>query len=145
MTAYRINEVDGTDPDEAHTIRRFNAMVDWPELTDHHLQSGYWWLIHSDFGFGRPIGFAGMVPFTPFCDVGYLKRCYVSPEHRGNGLQMRTMYVREAKAKRLGWKQLVSECTSVQSAGNFIKAGYSPTVPEQLWGNPGSLFFTKTL
>lgn len=146
VTAYRINEVDATDPDEARTIRRFNdAVADWPPLSDDHLQRGYWWLIHTDFGFGRPIGFCGMVPFTPFLDTAYLKRCYILPEHRGNGLQIRTMSVRENKAKRLGWKQIVSECTSVQSAGNFIKAGYSPCAPEQKWGESGSLYFSKLL
>ncbi len=139
---YSITEVDATYPDEAYLIRHFNGMVlDWPPLTDDHLQRGYWWLIQSM----ETVGFCGMVPFTPFCDVGYLKRCYILPEHRGNGLQIRSMYVREEKAKRIGWKQLVSECTSVQSAGNFIKANYTPTLPEQAWGNPGSLFFTKNL
>jgi hypothetical protein len=52
---------------------------------------------------------------------------------------------REARAKALGWTQLVSETTSVQSAGNFIKAGYSPFEPEQKWGAEGSMYFTKTL
>ena len=144
MTFYRISEVDGTD--EARTIRDFNSLVEeWPAISPSHLHRGYWWIIHDEFGFGRPVGFCGLVPFTPFCDVGYLKRCYILPEHRGNGLQIRCMYVREEKAKRLGWKQLVSECTSVQSAGNFIKANYTPTLPEQPWGNPGSLYFTKLL
>lgn len=141
---YRITEIDGTDSDDAHTIRRFNAMVpDWPIIEPRHLQMGYWWTI-TDTNDSQ-VGFSGMVPFEPFQNVGYLKRCYVLPEHRGNGLQMRTMLTREAKAKKLGWLQLVSECTSVQSAGNFIKAGYSPCDPEQKWGAEGSMYFTKTL
>lgn len=144
MSSYRINEVDATDPDEAHTIRRFNAMMpEWPAIEDHHLQRGYWWLIHCDFGFGRPVGFAGMVPFTPFLGVGYLKRCYV--EHRGAGLQTLAIQTREEKARRLGWKQLVSETTSIPSAANFRKLQYSEIIPEQKWGEPESLYFTKSL
>ncbi len=139
---YRINEVDATDPDHAHVIRHFNAMVpDWPALTDDHLQRGYWWLIQSD----ETAGFAGMVPMTPFAGVGYLKRAYVLPEHRGQGLQLRSIFLREMKAKKIGWKQLVSETTNIHSAGNFVKAGYSPVLPEQLWGPEGSLYFTKEL
>jgi hypothetical protein len=139
---YHIEEVDATDPREASTIRYFNAMVpDWPPLTDHHLQNGHWWIINAT----NAAGFTGMVPFTPFCGVGYLKRCYISPEHRGNGLQIRSLFIREAKAKGLGWKQLISETTNIASAGNFIKAGYSPTVPEQRWGAPESLYFAKYL
>jgi GNAT superfamily N-acetyltransferase len=142
---YRIIEIDGTDPHDANLIRQFNEMVpEWPALSDNHLQRGYWWVIYADFGAGRGAGFAGMVPMDPF-PAGYLKRCFIHPEHRGNGLQIRCLSVREDKAKKLGWKQLVSETTSVQSAGNFIKAGYSPCEPEQKWGAEGSMYFTKTL
>lgn len=140
---YRINEVDGTDPDEANLIRHFNKMVlGWPALSDAHLQSGYWWLIYSD---GRPIGFAGLVLFLPGGLVGYAKRCYIEPSARGNGLQIRTLFVREAKAKRLGMKQIVSETTDITSAGNFVKAGFQPFVPEQPWGPEGSMYFVKAL
>src|SRR3954466_11299107 len=130
--SYRIIEVDGTDPDVSHRLRSYNSMVpEWPALEEHHLKNGFWWIFYSDFGFGRPVGFCGMVPFVPCEQVGYLKRCYILPEHRGNGLHIRSMFVREAKAKSLGWRQLVSECTSVQSAGNFRKAGYAAVIPEQ--------------
>ena len=139
---YSINEVDGTDPDIAYLIHHFNSMVPgWPAIEPRHLQRGYWWLVQSD----DTVGFAGMVPFVPCMGVGYLKRAFVQPEHRGTGLQIRSMFVREAKAKKLGWTQLVSETTNVQSAGNFIKAGYSPFEPEQKWGEEGSMYFEKTL
>lgn len=140
---YRINEVDATE--EFLTIWNFNQMEpDWPPLEDRHIKNGYWWLIHTDFGFGRPIGFAGMVEFTPFCNVGYLKRCYILPEHRG-GLQIRTIQVREEKARRIGWKQLVTESVSPQSTKNFLKCGYSLCDPEQKWGDPTSSYLTKNL
>ncbi len=139
---YSINEVDGTDPCTAYLLHHFNSLVpEWPALEPQHLHRGYWWLIQSD----RTVGFAGLVPFEPFPGVGYLKRALVHPEHRGNGLQIRSMSVREDKARKLGWKLLVSETTNIQSAGNFIKAGYSPAAPEQKWGEEGSMYFTKTL
>jgi GNAT superfamily N-acetyltransferase len=140
---FRILEVDATYPDDAHTIRHFNAMVpEFPALSDHHLQRGHWWLIQAEFA---PVGFAGMVEFLPGGVVAYLKRCYILPEARGHKLQLQTLALREVKARRLGYKQLVSETTNIQSAGNFIKAGFEPFEPEQRWGPEGSMYFTKTL
>jgi hypothetical protein len=139
---YELREVSGAAPEIADALRYLNSHEPtFPPLTDDHLANGFWWLIESD----ETVGFTGMVPFLPFAGVGYLKRCYVNPLHRGNGLQIRSLFVREARAKKLGWKQLVSETTSIQSAGNFVKAGYEAVIPEQKWGAEGSMFFAKTL
>lgn len=144
MSFYRINLVDGIE--EARAIRNFNAAVpEFPELTDDHLKNGWWFLIFKDFGFGRAIGFGGLVTFLPGGLTAYAKRAYVALEHRGNGLQVRMLSIRCEKAKRLGFKQIVSETTNLASAGNFIKAGFSAFIPEQPWGPEGSLYFTKSL
>lgn len=141
---YRINEVDGeTHADE---IRRFNSLTPeiFPLLKPNHLTDGFWWFAYLE---DAPIAFAGLVAMTPFENYGYLKRCYVSPDHHGHGLQFRLMTAREIKAKQLGWTHLVSECAAGNrpSAGNFAKAGFSRCDPEQCWGAADSIYWIKKL
>jgi GNAT superfamily N-acetyltransferase len=146
VTPYRIRQVAGRDRTVAAQIHAFNRIVPecFPELQPRHLTAGLWWLAYFDT---VAIAFAGLVPFEPFPGVGYLKRAYVLPEHRGHGLQRQFMAVREVAAKRLGWTCLVSECSAdnVHSADNFITAGFARCDPEQPWGAPNSLFWKKDL
>jgi GNAT superfamily N-acetyltransferase len=141
---YTIREVDGIE--QAETIHRLNRMVPetFPELQPRHLEDGFWWLAYDD---RLPIGFAGMVPFEPFPGVGYLKRAYVLPEHRGHGLQQRFLFLREAKALSLGWHLLASECAvdNRSSARSFGRAGYEKSIPEQPWGAQPSIYWVKRL
>jgi GNAT superfamily N-acetyltransferase len=141
---YQIHEVDGTA--HAETIHRFNSLAPktFPLLKSHHLENGYWWLAYLE---GVPVAFAGMVPFDPFPNIGYLKRCYVLPDHHGHGLQFRMMVTRELKARQLGWTHLVSECGGDNrwSANNFRRAGFDPCEPEQRWGEPGSMYWVKAI
>src|ERR1017187_5294038 len=99
---YRIREVDASREEIAETVRIFNgnAGADFPELTDDELDGGHWWLAYHQ---GQPVAFAGMVASNRWQNVGYFKRAGVIPEHRGNGLQIRLMRVREQKAKRIGF------------------------------------------
>lgn len=139
---YTINEVSGADPDIADLLHHLNSLVpEWPALKPHHLSEGYWWLIQSD----ETVGFCGMIENVPHYKEGYMKRCFVRTQDRGNGLQIRSLFVRETMARRLGWKNLVSETTNPKSAGNFIRSGYEPCYPEQPWGPVGSMYFTKVL
>lgn len=142
---YEIREVDGSDAEIATVIRRFNAMAPelFPTLSDHHLSDGYWWLAyHGD----DAVAFAGLVPFEPFTGVGYFKRCYVMPDHVGRGLQLRLMFVREVKARDLGYSQIVSECSAdSHSNPNFRRAGFETFEPEQPWGKPASVYWRKVL
>lgn len=143
---YIIEEVDGSDPAIAATLRRFNSLAPevFPPLSEHHLSDGYWWLVyHGDES--EPVAFAGMVSFEPF-NVGYLKRCYVLPDHVGHGLQLRLMFVREVKARDLCYDQIVSECAAdSHSIPNFRRAGFEQIDPEQKWGAAGSVFWRKVL
>lgn len=142
---YRIREVDASDRSIADTLRSFNkrAEVDFPELTDEELEGGYWWLAYYK---GRPVAFAGMVPSKQWYNVGYFKRAGVLPKHRGNGLQIRLMRVRERKAKRFGWSHLISECTeTAYSANNFIKAGFKIYQPRHPWAFKNSIYWIKRL
>lgn len=131
----------------AKTIRELNAQAPdvFPPLTHLHLLRGQWLLVkHETYDF--PVGFAGLVPFHPFPKVGYFKRCYIDIAHVGQGLQLRTMRARERIAKAVGYKQVVSECSADSySNRNFVKAGWMKVDPEQPWGKPGSVYWSKDL
>jgi GNAT superfamily N-acetyltransferase len=143
---YIITEVDGSEPETAAEIRRWNAMSPpelFPELSDHHLESGYWWFAYRG---NDPVAFAGMVDNEPHIGEVYFKRCYVLPDHVGHGLQLRLMFVREVKARELGYKQIVSECSEDSHSNfNFRRAHFERIFPEQVWGKPGSVFWRKRL
>jgi GNAT superfamily N-acetyltransferase len=140
--SYQIREVDGVTFSD--TINAFNKLVpEWPVLQQRHFTRGYWWLACLE---ERPVAFAGLVPFEPFPNIGYLKRCYVNPDHHGHGLQFRLMVARESKAKQLGWTHLVSECrvNNKHSTANFTKAGYIQCEPEQPWERD-SVYWVKAI
>jgi GNAT superfamily N-acetyltransferase len=139
---YQIQMVDGVEFED--TITNFNAYVkEWPKLKPIHFTDGYWWLTFHN---AEAIAFAGLVPFEPFKGIGYLKRCYVLPEHRGQSLQQRLIAIREALARSLGWKQLCSDChkTNLHAAASFRRAGYQLCEPEQPW-EVNSLYWTKEI
>lgn len=146
MIRYAIREVDGST--YAEMIRHFNGLSPacFPSLEDHHLEQGHWWIVLCGVN-GEAAGFAGMVPMKPFVGVGYMKRAYVAPDHRGHGLQRRLMQAREHKAMQLGWRLLVGECdnNNIASSRNFERQGFVRCRPEQPWGPPGSVYFVKHL
>ncbi|CAN0424216.1 unnamed protein product [Phaeothamnion confervicola] len=56
------------------------------------------------------------------------------------------MFVREVKARDLGYTQIVSECSEDSHSNlNFRRAGFEQVQPEQIWGIPGSIYWSKTL
>lgn len=143
---YRLSEVDARDAEIAAILHRFNSLAPdcFPALQARHIENGYWWVAFLE---DAPVAFAGLVAMEPFTGAGYLKRCYVMPDHYGHGIQYRMMMAREIKAKQLGWTQLVSECAAGNgfSANNFRRAGFDLCEPEQTWGAPGSLYWVKRL
>lgn len=139
---YSLTEVDGVA--NADVLHQFNSLIDeWPPLRANHITDGYWWIAYLE---DEPVAFAGIVPFEPFPNVAYLKRCLVKPDHHGHGLQFRMLMARELKARQLGWTTLVSECRddNLWSAANFRKAGFSRCEPEQSWA-ANSIFWVKYL
>lgn len=139
---YKLVEVDG--PNASEVLHSLNAMdAVFTPLEEKHFDLGYWWLLKTDHGI--LCGFSGLAPFDPCVGVGYVKRNYVSPDHRGRGLQVKMIQACEEKAREIGWHQLVSETTSKFSARNFQRAGFEPCDPEQKWGEPGSMYFSKIL
>ncbi|WP_024517094.1 GNAT family N-acetyltransferase [Bradyrhizobium sp. Tv2a-2] len=144
--SYFVREIDGMEcSDILHTMNAFDPS--FPALASKHFSHGYWW-IAQEHDTNIAVAFAALVPFFgPKDGVGYFKRAYVLPEYRGQGLQLSFMRLREDKARQLGWRMLVSECSgdNVHSASNFSKAGFSEFIPEQPWGAPGSIYFAKIL
>ncbi|WP_024516873.1 GNAT family N-acetyltransferase [Bradyrhizobium sp. Tv2a-2] len=144
MTAYLIQEVDGLA--KAEIIRYLNAQEPdtFPALSDKHL-NGYWWLARS--AHNHIVGMAGMVPFFERDDgIGYFKRTYVVEGARGRGIQRLFMAAREAKAKEVGYRLLVSEAfENPHSERNFLAFGFETFIPEQPWGKPGSTYFRKRI
>jgi RimJ/RimL family protein N-acetyltransferase len=143
--SYFVREIDGMEhADLLHHMNCFDAS--FPPLTSKHLSRGYWW-IAQEYDSNVVIAFAGLVPFfEPNDGVGYFKRAYVLPEYRGQGLQLSFMRLREAKARLLKWRMLVSECEpdNLASAKNFKAAGFEEFIPEQPWYGD-SLYFKKML
>lgn len=143
---YKIREVDAVEDDEAiDAIHNFNRQTcQFPEITDHELEIGHWWLAYYQ---GEPVAFAGMVPSTKYHNVGYFKRAGVDPAHRGHGLQIRLMRVRINKARKIGYTHIVSECTdTVYSANNFIRAGFKIYEPSNPWSPfKNSIYWIKRL
>lgn len=144
---YRIREVDPTDDEISETIHEFNreASPKFPKLIQDELEGHncFWWLAYCG---KRAVGFSGVVPSRLYPKAGYLKRSYVLPAHRGNGLQLRFFRARENKACKIGWTRLVSETVieNVPSANNFIRAGYKLFEPESPWARE-SVYWTKRL
>jgi GNAT superfamily N-acetyltransferase len=146
METYAIIEVDPRDDTVVRQIHAFNrSEPSFPELQPRHFHHGYWWFAYRH---GEPVGFAGLVPMVPFPGVGYLKRAYVLPEARGNGLQRQFLFTRETMARCLGWSMLTAECSAgnITSANNFLACGYDPFEPEQPWGElPDAIYWLKRL
>lgn len=143
--SYFVHQIDPmAHIDLLHYMNAFEPER-FPELQSKHFARGFWW-IAQEYDTNYCIAFAGLVPFDPFPGVGYLKRAYVLPQYRGQGLQLSFMRLRERKARELGWHMLVSECKdNPRSEDNFIRAGFKRCDPEQPWGEPGSVYFMKQL
>lgn len=147
LMAYTIMKVDGVE--RAADIRAFNKMFpkDFLPLKDHHLENGCWWLVYPDDS-NKIVGFAGMVPFTPFARYGYLKRAAILPDHRGRGLQKLLLEYREMAARdSTDWTTLVSSThiSNIASSNNFISAGYKLFEPERPWEGKDNIYWIKEL
>jgi GNAT superfamily N-acetyltransferase len=102
---------------------------------------GHWWLA---FCGSSPVAFAGLVPSMHVENAGYFCRVGVVDRHWGRSLQLRLMRAMEWRARRSGWRCVVSDTTdNLASANNFIKAGYQLHRPQHPWGWPHTLYWRK--
>ena len=141
MSAYRIREVDGDDEADELTSLHLQTFGDHEPMAD--FGEGYWWLAYFE---GHPIAFAGVGESILDDGIGYFSRVGVLSKHRGNGLQTRLMRALESKARRVGWKRIVTDTHNrPYSANNIIAAGYKLYTPTYPWSFPNSLYWTKDI
>ncbi|MGA2291727.1 GNAT family N-acetyltransferase [Bradyrhizobium sp.] len=140
---YRIGEVDGSDEEIAETLADLHRLTFFKAAAVPEFDSGHWWLAsHGTI----PVAFAGIVPSTRACNAGYFCRVGVLRQHRGNALQLRLMRALEARARRNGWRCIISDTTdNPASANNFIRAGYLLYRPPCPWAWPNTLYWRKSI
>jgi GNAT superfamily N-acetyltransferase len=144
---FRIRKVDADDEEVAWQLRELHDATfgdTAPQITQEQLDAGQWWLAYNVCK--RPVAFAGLTRSQLWDDVGYLCRSGVMPEARGNNLQVRMIKVREAQAKRNGWRSLITDTTdNLASANSLIKAGFKLYQPYLPWAMSNSLYWRKWL
>ena len=92
---------------------------------------GYWWIATQD---GLDCAFAGLVCSPWWSDCGYLIRCGVVPDMRGQGLQKKFIRVRirQAKALKMNWV-ITSTYDNPASANSLISCGFKMFNPTKPW------------
>lgn len=93
------------------------------------------------------VGFACFLPTQADPTWGYLARAGVLPQARGYGLQRKLIRVREAYAKRSGYKVIVTDTANlnVASSNSLIACGYKLYTPHTRWGFASGNYWRKTL
>jgi ribosomal protein S18 acetylase RimI-like enzyme len=138
----RVVAVDGSKP-------AISALLQYLQLTclpyDDPLDTSkaHWWVVYDG---QLPVGFACLQASVQWSDTGYLSRSGVIPSYRGRGIQKRLLTVRESKAKRLGWRWLVSDTFDNPASGNsLIVRGFRLFKPSKPWGFDAALYWRKEL
>lgn len=144
---YRITRVDGFDDDIADTIRELHEEVFSDSAPQIDPERGFWWLAFAADEARDIAGFCGLTPtYGDPTNTAYLKRAGVRMRHRGKGLQRRFVRVREALARRLGFKTIVTDTTdNPSSANNLIRCGYRIYRPSEPWGFHHTIYWYKEL
>lgn len=106
-------------------------------------EDGAWWM---GWDGGQAVCFGLVQPSCQWVDTAYLARAGVLEAWRGMGLQRRLIRVREAWAKRAGYRWMISDTTdNVPSSNNLMRCGYKLIEPSAPWANDMSLYWTKRL
>lgn len=146
---YSIRRIKDTPVDEekAEEIRDLHLLTfgDKIDAQFDPEKAGDWWFAycHDDTG-EKVAAFAGLCPSIIMPGYAFLMRSGVLPEHRGHGLQLRLIRVRERWARRCGYKGLVSYTVeNPQSANNIIKAGLLTYEPPIAFACAEAVYFKK--
>ena len=116
--------------------------------SDHRpaLEGSLWWIVWRG---KEPVGYAGLrvCEGAPNLGLGFLSRAGVLRKHRGKGLQKRLIRAREAEARALGLKELVTyvahwNCPSINS---LAACGYKHYRPATKWGGKEAVYLRKAL
>jgi Acetyltransferase (GNAT) family len=138
IAPYRIREVDGRDDEIADILTELHRLTFFSGASVPAFDHGHWWLARRDM---TPVAFAGVVPSTHVRSAGYFCGVGVLQARWGHGLQLRPMRAMEARARRNGWRFIVSDTTrNVTSANNFICAGCRIFWPPYPWAFPDTLY-----
>jgi GNAT superfamily N-acetyltransferase len=122
---YRIREVDGDDDDIAETLAELHRLTFFDTAPVPPFDQGHWWLA---FRGSRPVAFAGIVPSTRTPRTGYFCRVGVLRRYCGNGLQLRLMRAVEWRARRNGWRWVVSDTTHKRRISQQLHSWRLPAV-----------------
>lgn len=146
-STYRIKRVDGTDEEIADTLRELHDECFGSSAPQIDPERGAWWLAFAPDAARDLAGFCGVTPtYGQPGEVAYLKRAGVLLPHRGQGLQRRFVRVREALARKDGYRCIVTDTTdNPPSANNLIACGYRIYRPEKPWGFPETIYWYKDL
>lgn len=142
---YRIKRVDGEDEDYADALRTLHDEIFGDTAPQVDPENGWWWIA---YGGGEVAGFCHLAPTAGASITGmaYLKRAGVRLPHRGQGLQRRMVYVREALARKLSFTAIVSDTTdNPSSSNNLIRCGYRIYTPQEPWGFSNTIYWFKEL
>jgi len=140
---YRIREVDGRDEEIAEILAELHRLTFFHGAPIPSFDWGHWWLAYRG---ATPVAFSGAVPSTYDRNAGYICRVGVLAGHWGRRLQLRLMRAMESRARRNGWKYVVSDTTgNIASANNFIRAGYRLYRPRYPWAFVGTLYWRKNI
>ena len=140
---YRIEEVDLLDEEAVDLLVDLHRATFLNSAPLPQFDVGHWWVARQR---RVPVAFAGIVPSVMMPGCAYFCRVGVVRPHCGRGLQRRLMRTLERRARRNGWRGVVSDTTeNVISANNFIRAGYRLFVPRSPWGWANTLYWRKAL
>jgi GNAT superfamily N-acetyltransferase len=144
---YRIKRVDAFDDEIADTLRELHEEIFADTAPQVDPEWGWFWLAYA-VDEGRDI--AGFCQLSPTINqpssMAYLRRAGVRLRHRGRGLQRRMVRVREAHARRLRYRAIVTDTTdNPSSANNLIACGYRIYEPQEPWGFNNTIYWKKDL
>lgn len=139
----KVREVNPKDP-RVSLVLEILQLECLPYDKPAQTSKGYWWIAYSDSGV--PIGFAALYPSLRWADAGYMARSGVLPSHRGKGLQKALIKARIRKARKLGYKWLLSDTRDNPASSNsLIACGFRLYQPSKPWAFKNSLYFRLKL
>lgn len=143
--SFLIKEVDPDEPHYRDELIDLHDLTFFDPLIRPDLPRGWWWLVYEGT---NAMGFCGLTECPPPTapGYGYLKRAGVLKAYRGQGLQRKLITVREKKARKLGFKIMLTDTTdNPPSSNSLIRAGYKIFEPENRWAFKHSIYWRKTL
>lgn len=137
---YRLLRAIGPSAREAVNTLQKNILADEPCDP----VKGWWWLIDDG---EESVAFAGMTKSSRWHDTIYLCRAGVMWAHRGHGLQKRLIKAREAYARRLGYRWLITDTAreNFASANSLVACGFRLYRPSKPFGRKGALYWKKRI